>query len=125
MANARRILSSADIIISRGKGERLSVIVSAVAGISNSLQAAIDACTARTINSDYVHDIKKIHEEICFELQSKLSGFQAEKVLSSIQPNFASCRLFVVWGMPQHGLLPHNGNGRALFRSYNGSGSAC
>lgn len=88
MANARRILSSADIIISRGKGERLSVIVSAVAGISNSLQAAIDACTARTINSDYVHDIKKIHEEICFELQSKLSGFQAEKVLSSIQPNF-------------------------------------
>lgn len=88
MANARRILSSADIIISRGKGERLSVIVSAVAGISNSLQAAIDACTARTINSDYVHDIKKIHEEICFELQSKLSGFEAEKVLSSIQPNF-------------------------------------
>ena len=70
MANARRILSSADIIISRGKGERLSVIVSAVAGISNSLQAAIDDCTARTINSDYVHDIKKIHEEICFELQS-------------------------------------------------------
>ena len=44
MANARRILASADIIINRAKEDRLSVVVSAVAGISNTLQSAIDAC---------------------------------------------------------------------------------
>ena len=45
MANARRILASADIIINRAKEDRLSVVVSAAAGVSNTLQAAIDACT--------------------------------------------------------------------------------
>lgn len=88
MANARRILSSADIIAGRARKDRLSVVVSAAAGVSNTLQAAIDACTTGTTTTDYVKDIKKIHEEICYELQSKLSGFDAEKVLNFIQPNF-------------------------------------
>ena len=44
MANARRILASADIIINRAKEDRLSVVVSAAAGVSNTLQSAIDAC---------------------------------------------------------------------------------
>ena len=48
MGNARRILSSADIICKRAKEDRLSVVVSAVAGVSNTLQAAVDACTAGT-----------------------------------------------------------------------------
>ncbi|MDD7125849.1 hypothetical protein, partial [Treponema porcinum] len=65
MANASRILSSADIIISRAKEDRLSVVVSAVAGVSNSLQAAIDAYTTGNTSTDYVCDIKKIHKEIC------------------------------------------------------------
>ena len=88
MANARRILSSADIIINRAKEDRLSVVVSAAAGVSNSLQAAIDGCTTGTPAETFVFDIKKIHEEICFELQSKLKGFDAEKVMAAIQPNF-------------------------------------
>ena len=35
MANARRILASSEIIISRAKEDRLSVVVSAAAGVSN------------------------------------------------------------------------------------------
>ena len=45
MANARRILASSEIIINRAKEDRVSVIVSAVAGVSNNLQSAIDATT--------------------------------------------------------------------------------
>ena len=45
MANARRILASSEIIISRAKEDRLSVVVSAAAGVSNTLQSAIEACT--------------------------------------------------------------------------------
>ena len=88
MGNAGRILSSADIIIGRAKDDRLSVVVSAVAGVSNSLQAAIDACTTGNMTSNYVQDIKKLHEEICYELQSKCQGFDAEKVLKSLEGNF-------------------------------------
>ncbi len=88
MANARRILASADIIINRAKEDRLSVVVSAVAGISNTLQSAIDACVSGISGSNYVNDIKNTHNEICLELQSKLSGFDADKVMSILQKNF-------------------------------------
>ncbi len=88
MANASRILSSADIILERAEKSRLSVVVSAAAGVSNTLQAAIDACISGTTTTDYVQEIKKLHEEICLELQSKVQGFDAEKVIAAIQPNF-------------------------------------
>ncbi|MDY5047291.1 MAG: bifunctional aspartate kinase/homoserine dehydrogenase I, partial [Treponema porcinum] len=88
MANASRILSSADIIISRAKEDRLSVVVSAVAGVSNSLQAAIDAYTTGNTSTDYVCDIKKIHKEICLDLESKVKGFDSDKVMAVLEPNF-------------------------------------
>lgn len=88
MANARRILASADIIINRGKEDRLSVIVSAVAGVSNTLQSAIDASTTGIVGTNYVTDLRNIHNEICLELQSKLPGFNAEKTMAKIEPNF-------------------------------------
>ena len=44
MGNAERIISSADIIIGRAKQERVSVVVSAVSGVSNKLQESIDEC---------------------------------------------------------------------------------
>ena len=59
MANARRILSSADIILNRAKEDRLSVVVSAAAGVSNNLQAAIDASTSRNTATNFVVEIKK------------------------------------------------------------------
>ena len=43
MANARRILASSEIIINRAKEDRISVVVSACAGVSDKLQAAMEA----------------------------------------------------------------------------------
>ena len=88
MANARRILASSEIIISRAKEDRLSVVISAVAGVSNTLQSAIDSCTAGISGNNYVNDIRNTHSEICLELQSKLPGFDAEKVMARLEPNF-------------------------------------
>lgn len=86
MGNARRIISSADIICGRAEKERVSVVVSAVAGVSNSLQAAIDACTTGTTSEKFIDDLKKTHAEICDELESKVKGFAADKVMEKINP---------------------------------------
>ncbi|MBR5645927.1 MAG: bifunctional aspartate kinase/homoserine dehydrogenase I [Treponema sp.] len=88
MANARRILSSADIIINRAKEDRLSVVVSAVAGISNTLQSAIEATVSGISGQNYVTDIRNTHNEICLELQSKQNGFDAEKIMAKLEPCF-------------------------------------
>ncbi|MCI5606497.1 MAG: bifunctional aspartate kinase/homoserine dehydrogenase I [Treponema sp.] len=88
MANARRILGSSEIILGRAKEDRVSVVVSAVAGVSNNLQSAIDATVSGISGANYVTDIRNIHNEICLELQSKLPGFDAEKVMAKLEPNF-------------------------------------
>ena len=88
MANARRILASSEIILNRAKEDRISVVVSSVAGVSNSLQAAIDATTTGISGDAYVSDLRNTHNEICLELQSKLPGFEAEKVMSRLEANF-------------------------------------
>ena len=88
MANARRILASSEIILNRAKEDRISVVVSAVAGVSNSLQAAIDATTTGISGDTYVSDLRNTHNEICLELQSKLPGFEAEKVMFRLEANF-------------------------------------
>ena len=88
MANARRILASSEIILNRAKEDRISVVVSAVAGVSNSLQAAIDATTTGISGDTYISDLRNPHNEICLELLSKLPGFEAEKVMSRLEANF-------------------------------------
>lgn len=88
MANARRILASSEIIINRAKEDRISVIVSAVAGVSNNLQSAIDATTSGISGANYVTDLRNTHNEICLELQSKLPDFNADKVMAKLEPNF-------------------------------------
>lgn len=88
MANARRILASSEIIINRAKEDRISVIVSAVAGVSNNLQSAIDATISGISGANYVTDLRNTHNEICLELQSKLPGFNAEKIMAKLEPNF-------------------------------------
>ena len=88
MESARRILSSADIIISRAKSERVSVVVSAVAGVSNKLQESIDACVKGMHAENFVHELRKIHSDICEELQSKLPGLSAVSVLKELAPIF-------------------------------------
>ncbi len=88
MGNARRILNSVEIMTGRAKSGRISVIVSAVAGVSNSLQAAIDAAVSGQEPSSFIEKIRKVHEGICEELQSSVKGFDGSKVLKKIEPNF-------------------------------------
>ena len=89
MGNARRILDSVEIMLGRAKTDRISVIVSAVAGVSNSLQAAIDGCVAGTGKpTEYVDSLRKIHEEICDELHANVKDFIAADVMKKIEPLF-------------------------------------
>lgn len=88
MESARRILASADIIVGRAVSGRLSVVVSAVAGVSNGLQESIDACVAGTQPDKFVQNLRNIHAEICAELQSKLTDFDAAAVMKRLEPSF-------------------------------------
>ncbi len=88
MGSARRILDSVNIMIGRAQKSRISVIVSAVAGVSNALQAAIDGCVAGGNAATYVESIRKVHADICFELEACVDGFNAKEVLKRIEPNF-------------------------------------
>ena len=88
MENARRILDSVDIMIEQAKNDRISVIVSAVAGVSNKLQESITGCTAGNTADTYVRDLRSIHSDICSELQSKLPGFKSDAVLAILEPTF-------------------------------------
>jgi bifunctional aspartokinase / homoserine dehydrogenase 1 len=88
MGNARRIIDSVDIMIGRAALDRISVVVSAVAGISNRLQESIDMCVAGNAAASCVDGIRKTHADICAELQALVSGFSAESVMKQIEPNF-------------------------------------
>ncbi len=88
MGSARRILDSVEIMIGRAKTDRISVIVSAVAGVSNSLQSAIDGCITGGNASTFVESIRKTHVDICDEIQASLKGFDAKEILKKIEPNF-------------------------------------
>ena len=90
MGNARRILDSVDIMMGRAKNDRVSVIVSAVAGVSNHLQAAIDGCVAGMgTPAAFVEAIRRTHETICDEIHANVQGFVAADVLKKIEPHFA------------------------------------
>ncbi|MBR4631307.1 MAG: bifunctional aspartate kinase/homoserine dehydrogenase I [Treponema sp.] len=88
MGNARRILDSTEIMIGRAKNDRISVIVSAVAGVSNSLQAAIDSAVLGNDPSASIESLRKIHSEICAEIHSVLADFDQTAVMKKIEPNF-------------------------------------
>lgn len=88
MGSAGRILDSVRIMRGRAKNERISVVVSAVAGVSNALQSAIDGCVSGAEPTDFVSKIKETHEKICLELHSAEKKFNAREVMKSIQPNF-------------------------------------
>ena len=88
MGNARRILDSTDIMIGRAKDDRTSVIVSAVAGVSNSLQEAIDNAVAGNDPTSSIENLRKIHSEICAEIHSTLADFDSKDVMKKIEPNF-------------------------------------
>lgn len=88
MGNADRILASAAIIERRAAEDRLSVIASAVQGVSNKLQESIDACTTGGRIDQFVESVRKTHSDICAALESKLSGFDAGAVMQKLEPLF-------------------------------------
>ena len=88
MGSAKRILDSVEIMIGRAKEDRISVIVSAVAGVSNSLQSAIDGCVTGGRAATYVESIRKTHAEICSQIESQVKGFSAGETLKKIENNF-------------------------------------
>ena len=79
MGSAKRILDSVEIMIGRAKTDRISVIVSAVAGVSNSLQAAIDGCITGGSASTYVESMRKTHSEICAQLEAEVKASLQKK----------------------------------------------
>lgn len=89
MGNARRILDSVEIMIGRANQDRISVIVSAVAGISNYLQSAIDSCITGNSSAQFIESIRKTHFDICSEIQASLEGFNSNEVMKAIEPNLA------------------------------------
>ncbi len=84
MGSAHRILDSVAIMISRAEKEHISVVVSAVAGVSNKLQSAIDSCITGGQPSSFITEIRNIHLSICSEIKSAFGGFNSDAVMSRI-----------------------------------------
>ncbi|WP_306700881.1 bifunctional aspartate kinase/homoserine dehydrogenase I [Treponema endosymbiont of Eucomonympha sp.] len=99
LGSAERILESARIMLRRAAEDRVSVVVSAVAGVSNSLQQSIDRCVTPSAGIEnahigaahlrYAEALAAVHEEICRNLERSVGGFRAEPVLKKLAPLFA------------------------------------
>lgn len=89
MGNAGRILDSAAIMKGRAENERISVVVSAVAGVSNRLQESIDKTVEGAAPSEYTTTLRNIHKDICADIAKKLDGFNAQNVMASLEDVFA------------------------------------
>ncbi|MBQ9239152.1 MAG: bifunctional aspartate kinase/homoserine dehydrogenase I, partial [Treponema sp.] len=101
MENARRMIGSADIIVGRAEKSRVSVIVSAVAGVSNMLEESIASCIAGEAPDKFISRLKCIHTDICQELETQVAGFSVCDAVGRIEPIFfeyekllAGCRAF-------------------------------
>ncbi len=88
MGSSRRILDSVEIMCGRAKTDRISVVVSAVAGVSNKLQAAIDGCVKDEEPELYVNELRSIHSKIIEELKSALPSFDDSSVMKKIESSF-------------------------------------
>ena len=88
MGSAKRILNSADIIIDRAGKDRVSVVVSAVAGVSNMLADSITDCCAGADAKTYVASVKKIHSAVCNDIGKSCENFDSAAVLKFLQPLF-------------------------------------
>ena len=88
MGSARRILDSANIMIERAKTDRISVVVSAVAGVSNRLQAALDSCVLGGQAEQYVQSLRATHKEIIQEIKKAEPAFDSDSVEKKLEPLF-------------------------------------
>lgn len=88
MGSASRIMDSADIMLGRAENDRISVVVSAVAGVSNKLQESIDKTIEGASAADFINTIRKTHTTICTEISQSLSKFDTKAVLSELEEVF-------------------------------------
>ncbi|MCR4789786.1 MAG: bifunctional aspartate kinase/homoserine dehydrogenase I [Treponemataceae bacterium] len=84
MANAARMLGSAAIMAGRAEKEKISVIVSAAAGISNKLQESVDKCSNGASVEEFITFISEFHYNICKELENELKGFDYRKTCEKL-----------------------------------------
>ena len=87
MGNAKRILNSVAIMEGRAQIDRISVVVSAVSGVSNALQEAIDGAVAGNLQTKAIDEIRKTHREICDEIRASVVGFDSTSVMNEIEEN--------------------------------------
>ena len=83
MGTAARIFDSARIMQKRAKEDRVSIIVSAVAGVSNMLLASIESCARGKDGANFVQQIERVHSDIAKELE--VLWFKADTVLAALQ----------------------------------------
>ncbi|HNQ97386.1 MAG TPA: bifunctional aspartate kinase/homoserine dehydrogenase I, partial [Treponemataceae bacterium] len=93
MGSAERMNSSLAIIAQRAQDNRVCVVVSAVGGVSNRLQAAIDEAmrTKDEQSADVaslVEPFVSIHNTIIDELSRFAPGFRPDVVHQAIEPLF-------------------------------------
>lgn len=88
MGSAKRMLNSADIIIGRAKTDRVSVVVSAVATVSNLLLDSIEQCTVGENPEKFIKALKSIHFNICTDLEEVCPTFNAKQCFESLSSLF-------------------------------------
>ncbi|MGL4987018.1 MAG: aspartate kinase, partial [Treponemataceae bacterium] len=88
MANAQRMISAMHIMESRLNEQRISVVVSAVAGVSNLLQESITGAIASTNITPFIIKIIQIHHEICTDIEKQIPSFMIKNVQEKLQTHF-------------------------------------
>ena len=85
MGSARRMLDSAAIMIGRAEQDRISVVVSAVAGISNKLQESIDKCSTGTNPEEFISFVRETHSKICNDITAELKNFDSKAAMAKVE----------------------------------------
>lgn len=85
MGSARRMLDSAAIMIGRAEQDRISVVVSAVAGISNKLQESIDKCSTGTNPEEFISFVRETHSKICNDIADELKNFDSKAAMQKVE----------------------------------------
>ena len=85
MGSARRMLDSAAIMIGRAEQDRISVVVSAVAGISNKLQESIDKCSTGTNPEEFISFVRETHSKICNDITEEVKNFDSKAAMEKVE----------------------------------------
>ena len=85
MGSAERMLDSSAIMCDRASNDRVSVVVSAVAGISNKLQDSINAAVSGAKLDTFYTEIRTVHTQICDDIAKSLKDFDKKAVMAKVE----------------------------------------